>query len=1271
MLFTLVLISVPDAHAYITCGSTCVSAAQISSDAAAYIANANSGAKCLLIASKNGVPSTYQFGSTVGINTTTKATLDSADKHHGSHLCGANVTTTSGWPNSGSLSHTAAFLLPYICAPVCLTAPVLPTCTDADADGYTNQSSAVCTLGSGMNWGDCNDGSASIKPGATETCNGIDDNCDGTKDNGVAASSACIQNGTCSGATKACVVGGTGTWGVCSKLPATETCNGLDDDCDAVVDDGLTQPSRACSSGTGACSRSGTEYQTCNGVSGWSASYSGCTAVAGTPIAETCNGIDDDCDGTKDNGVTRTTGCSQSGVCLNSFMTCVVGGTGTWGTCNIVGTTETCNGLDDDCNGVVDNSVTSNSGCVILGACSAAIKTCVVGGSGTWGVCSILPNQNSETCNNIDDNCNGQVDEGLTDASSCLTAGICAGATKTCATGSWSTCSKLPGTEVCNGLDDDCDGTKDDNVATNSTDCDQTGACLGSYKTCAIGGTGTWGTCSNYPGKTAEICGNNIDDDCNGVVDNGCACAPGATQACGSSTGICKQGVTTCDGAGQWGSCVGETLPGTETCNNLDDNCNGQVDEGLTDSSSCLVVGACVGATKTCSAGSWSACSKLPTTETCNNIDDNCNGQVDESLTTSTGCLVVGACVGATKTCTAGAYGACSKLPSAETCNNIDDDCNGKVDEGVNTSTGCSVLGACVGALKVCSAGVYGACSKLPITETCNGVDDDCSGIVDDGLTPQQSPYCGVGACRRNVSQTCSVGVWGPACTALPAGVEVCNNIDDNCNGQTDEGLTNATDCSQLGACSGATKTCATGSWGACSKLPATEICNGVDDNCDGIADNGFANSTCGVGACMRNGTTCQVSSCTAGTAAASEICGNNIDDNCNGAADEGCACVPGNITACPTIGICSGQTKLCLASGQFGSCTGGVQPAAAEDCSTPLDDNCNGQVNEGCACVPGVVSPCPDVGICVGRNQTCSATGQLGECLGGVQPNATDICGNTLDDNCDGTVDEGCTTCNPVTQPINVSCGIGMCNVKATVTCDNNTWFTKCTPGQPVTETCNNLDDDCNGVIDNYLKQVCGISIGDCKQGLQTCSAGVWGNCTGETAPKNETCDGRDNNCDGKVDEGNACLSLTSYVGVNLTSLNCAENWSCGNWTNCLSLDNETSRQCVDLNGCNNNLSQPIVLRNCTNTDVARAIAEHLIKLPKSDDKKVIIVTVVSLSAILLAVGYMITMHRKKKKILPSEVAEDLGRLYSEGPPPRDTINGDAPVQDETQQKK
>ncbi|MDH5491936.1 MAG: C-type lectin domain-containing protein, partial [Myxococcales bacterium] len=62
-------------------------------------------------------------------------------------------------------------------------------------------------------------------------------------------------------------------------------------------------------------------------------------------------------------------------------------------------------------------------------------------------------------------------------------------------------------------------------------------------------------------------------------VDEGCACSEGQTRSCGTSVGACQPGLQTCDIMGSWGSCVGQVVATTETCNGLDDDCDGAIDD--------------------------------------------------------------------------------------------------------------------------------------------------------------------------------------------------------------------------------------------------------------------------------------------------------------------------------------------------------------------------------------------------------------------------------------------------------------------------------------------------------------------------------------------------------------------------------------------------------------------------------------------------------------------------------------------------------------------
>ena len=141
--------------------------------------------------------------------------------------------------------------------------------------------------------------------------------------------------------------------------------------------------------------------------------------------------------------------------------------------------------------------------------------------------------------------------------------------------------------ESCNGLDDDCDGLVDEGL-----DADGDG-----YTVCGTlpgGGTRPGSIdCDDanvavHPGA-AEVC-NGIDDDCDGVIDPGCSCTDGSTVACGSRVGVCRQGTSTC-AAGAYGTCAGSVAAGPESCDGSDQDCDGTVDEGV----HCAAGFACLG----------------------------------------------------------------------------------------------------------------------------------------------------------------------------------------------------------------------------------------------------------------------------------------------------------------------------------------------------------------------------------------------------------------------------------------------------------------------------------------------------------------------------------------------------------------------------------------------------------------------------------------------------------------------------------------------------
>ncbi len=116
-----------------------------------------------------------------------------------------------------------------------------------------------------------------------------------------------------------------------------------------------------------------------------------------------------------------------------------------------------------------------------------------------------------------------------------------------------------------------------------------------------------------------------VDNDCDGQVDEGCNCTDGDTMSCGLNTGECAEGQQDCVN-GQWSDCTGEVASVGEICDGLDNDCDGQVDNGLYQT--CFT--ACGEGEEICVDGAWLGCtSPLPTGEICDAIDNDCDGVVD------------------------------------------------------------------------------------------------------------------------------------------------------------------------------------------------------------------------------------------------------------------------------------------------------------------------------------------------------------------------------------------------------------------------------------------------------------------------------------------------------------------------------------------------------------------------------------------------------------------------------------------------------------------
>ncbi len=1056
---------------------------------------------------------------------------------------------------------------------------------DCDLDG--------CTVAQG----DCSDSlmlnplAASIRGpscpngAAVEACDGLDNNCSGAADEGnpgggMACSSG--QQGVCSAGTTACSSGAI----VCNRNtnPSSETCDSLDNDCDGQTDEGNPGGGVNCSTGQmGVCSAGTRQCQsgTLNCVRN--------TA----PGTETCDSLDNDCDGQTDEGFNVGQACTHPtnvGVCAAGTQQCQGNGTAACVSTVLPGArSETCNGQDDDCDGQTDEGnpgggVSCTTG--QMGVCSAGTRQCQSGSL----ACVRNTAPSTEICDGLDNDCDGQVDEGFNVGQACATGqqGRCAMGTLQCSGGAAQCNAPSPVAETCNGQDDDCDGQTDENNPGGGVACStgQQGVCSAGTRQCQSGTL----ACVQNTASSAETC-DGLDNNCNGQTDEGTspmtACTTGQQGVCSAGTNRCQAGSL---------QCVRTTNPSSETCDNLDNDCDGQTDEGVTrvcyagpagtftgtcPGANCNPRGVCEGVVQSCSAGNFPACSMatsgqtFPGTESCNNQDDDCDGMTDEGLSGSacnTGQL--GVCGPGTEQCMSGSLTCVrNQNPGTEQCNNLDDDCDGTVDDNVaalrcftgdaGTFTGtcpgpsCTPRGLCRAGTAQCSAGAWGTCTgqTLPTAEICDGQDNDCNGSNDNGLITDAD---GDGSracltCGAPMGMSCDCNDNNPA--VRPNAAEVCDAIDNNCNGQVDEGsgpggkvtqncYSGPTGTQGVGVCVAGVRECnatvaGMSSFGACTNevVPAMETCNTRDDDCDGTVDDGFDVDGDGFVSCAacNNATNCDCNDNDATIKpGAVETC-DTVDQNCNGALDDvparrcfaGTHVTPDTYTGtcpgpmCTPKGVCVAGMQACSPAGAWGVCAGATlptnDPAAGELTCNGQDDDCDGTVDDG------------DFDVDMDGQRSCA-----GDCNDNdptVRTGLPEVC-DGKDNDCDGTIDGVSTACYsgpPITR------GRGLCR-DGSQQCVNGMGMGACLgevqpaplgdggvprfdPDAGVNDpeaTCDGIDDDCDGIVDD------GFDLdGD---GVTTCD----GDCddadrfnfTGNT----ERCDCQDNDCDTQIDEDNAC---------------------------------------------------------------------------------------------------------------------------------------------------
>jgi hypothetical protein len=245
-----------------------------------------------------------------------------------------------------------------------------------------------------------------------------------------------------------------------------------------------------------------------------------CDAVPGDPAAESCNAADDDCDGMMDEGFSLALPCdgADGDLCADGIYMCNAQG-GTTCTDDTVSHAEVCNGMDDNCNGTPDEGFNVGTSCD--GSDSDKCMRGQVACNGSGGVTCVSDMPNSiEVCNNADDDCDGALDNGFNktiDINNCGSCGtVCSNAHGT------TSCSSSACQPVCSGYWGDVDSSR-----ANGCECDGS-AYEPSNLVGTTGGNwvnlGSYSDCDHYHSWQANLGQTGDDDFYEAYIDNDTFC---------------------------------------------------------------------------------------------------------------------------------------------------------------------------------------------------------------------------------------------------------------------------------------------------------------------------------------------------------------------------------------------------------------------------------------------------------------------------------------------------------------------------------------------------------------------------------------------------------------------------------------------------------------------------------------------------------------------------------------------------------------------------